>query len=332
MGMFTKATKKQARLRLALIGPSGSGKTYTSLELASRLGARVAVIDSERGSASKYAGPGLFEFDVLELSSFSPTNYVKAIQAAEAEGYDVIVVDSLSHAWIGREGALEQVDRVVKRSQSGSSFNAWREVTPMHNALVDAIIRSKCHIIATMRAKTEYVLEKDKTGKTAPRKVGLAPVQRDSIEFEFDVVGDMTVDNDLLITKTRCPALTGGVFSKPGEDVAAILLNWLGQGAPADKPEDLPQTSPEPWIPAPGASAVAQNDYAAQIHGAQSIESLKTISADIAKNVIKGDARRPKLAKLLADRKAEIDKASVQQLPPSDTNTANGSSAQEHAA
>ncbi len=330
MGMFTKATKKQARLRLALVGPSGSGKTYTSLELASRLGKRVAVIDTERGSASKYAD--LFEFDTLELTTFSPSNYIKAIQAAETEGYDVIVVDSLSHAWTGKEGALELVDRATKRSQSNNSYFAWREVTPQHNALVDAILGTRCHVIASMRAKTEYVLEKDKDGKMVPRKVGLAPVQRDGMEYEFDVVGDMTVDNEFIVSKTRCPALSGQIYAKPGANVAQILIDWLGQGAPAGKAESAAHASPDPWIPSPGASAAAQNDYEAQIHEAQSIDCLKTISADIARNVIKGDARRPKLAKLLADRKAEMDKASVQQLPPSDTNIANGSSAQEHAA
>lgn len=235
---FKKATKTQARLRLALIGPSGSGKTYSALAIAKHLGDRVAVIDTERGSASKYAD--LFSFDALELDTFAPTTYVEAIHAAEAAGYDVLIIDSLSHAWMGKEGALEQVDRAAKRSQSNNSYTAWRDVTPMHNALIDAILQSACHIIVTMRAKTEYVLEENERGKKVPRKVGMAPVQRDGMEYEFDVVGDMNQENDLIISKTRCPALTGQVINKPGEQIAKTLKVWLSDGAPAPVPAPRP--------------------------------------------------------------------------------------------
>lgn len=229
---FQKATKRQARLRLALIGTSGSGKTYTALNIAQHFG-KVAVIDTERGSASKYADQ--FEFDTLELESFSPLTYAEAIKAAEAAGYDVLVIDSLSHAWMGKEGALEQVDKSAKRSQSGNTFAAWRDVTPMHNALVDAMLQSKCHIIGTMRAKSEYVLETNERGKSVPKKVGMAPIQRDGLEYEFDVIADMDSDNNMLVSKTRCPALTGQVIAKPGAEVAEILKAWLTDGeAPLD--------------------------------------------------------------------------------------------------
>lgn len=239
---FRKATKTQARLRLALIGPSGSGKTYTALRIAKGLGGRVAVIDTERGSASKYAD--LFAFDVLELDTFSPVAFVEAIGAAEAEGYDVIVVDSLSHAWMGKGGALEQVDEAAKRSKSGNNFMAWREVTPLHNRLVDSVVRSKAHIIATMRAKTEYVLEKDeRTGKTTPRKIGLAPVQRDGLEYEFDVVADLTTDLDFIVSKTRCPLLAKAVVREAGEDVAATLRAWLSDGVPEGAAPAKPATT-----------------------------------------------------------------------------------------
>ena len=153
MMQFQKATKKQSRLRLALIGPSGSGKTYTALILATALGNKVALIDTERGSASKYSD--LFGFDVLELERFSPATYIEAIHAAEQAGYEVLVIDSLSHAWIGREGVLEIVDRETMRSQSKNAFSeGWRKASPEHNKMVDAIIQSSVHVIATMRAKT----------------------------------------------------------------------------------------------------------------------------------------------------------------------------------
>lgn len=227
---FQKASKRQARLRLALVGPSGSGKTYSALAIASCLGAKVAVVDTERGSASLYAGDP-FVFDVVELTSFHPERYVEAIRAAEQAGYDVIVIDSLSHAWVGKDGELELKDRASQR-QGENSFTAWRHVSPLHNLLVDTIIGSTCHVIATMRAKTEYVLETNEKGKQVPRKIGMAPVMRDGIDYEFTVAGDMTLDHELLITKTRCALLDGKAFKKPGKDVADILLGWLTDGEP----------------------------------------------------------------------------------------------------
>lgn len=230
--MFTRATKTQSRLRLALIGPSGSGKTFTALQIASQLGERIAVIDTERGSASKYADR--FGFDVCNLDSFDPRQYVTAIKEAEQAGYDVLVIDSLSHAWFGSGGALELVDKAAKKSQSGNSYMAWREVTPLHNQLVDAMLQSRCHIIVTMRAKTEYVLETDSRGKQVPRKVGMAPIQRDGTEYEFDVVADLSLDHDFIVSKTRCNALDGLVIAKAA-GVADMLKTWLTDGAPASR-------------------------------------------------------------------------------------------------
>src|SRR5690349_10453718 len=83
---FKKATKEQAKLRLALIGLAGSGKTFSSLAVATHLvpGGKIAVIDTERGSASLYADR--FAFDVLDLDRQGPENYVEAIEAAEQAG------------------------------------------------------------------------------------------------------------------------------------------------------------------------------------------------------------------------------------------------------
>lgn len=231
---FQKASKKSSRLRMALMGVAGSGKTYTALNVATHLGGPVALVDTERGSASKYSD--VFDFDVLELESFSPQNYIDAIQAAEDAGYNVLIIDSLSHAWTGKDGALDQVTRATKRSQSGNTFAAWRDVTPMHNAMVDAILNARLHIITTMRAKTEYVQEKnEKTGKISVRKVGLAPVQRDGMEYEFDVVADLDQDNNLIIGKTRCPAVAGMVIPRAGKEIAQKLTAWLSDGGAAAK-------------------------------------------------------------------------------------------------
>ncbi len=227
---FKKAVKTDAKLRLAINGPAGSGKTYTSLAIGTALanGKPVAVVDTEHGSASKYAD--LFEFDVMELAApFHPNKYVEAITEAAGAGYGVIVLDSLTHAWNGEGGLLDIVEMIAKRMKNPNTFAAWKDATPIQNKLIEAIIAADIHIIATMRSKTEYVLNDNK-----PRKVGTSPVQREGFEYEFDVVFDMDVDNNAIVTKTRCPALTGGVFNKPGANVAKTLTQWL-QGAPAPK-------------------------------------------------------------------------------------------------
>ena len=231
--MFKKATKTQSRLRLALCGPAGSGKTYTALGIASELG-RVAVLDTERGSASKYADR--FSFDVVELDDYHPQRYCDVIGEAARAGYDVLIIDSLTHAWSGKGGALDLKDKATARSRSGNSYTAWREVTPLHNELVDTILGADLHVIVTMRAKTEYVLEDNGKGGKTPRKVGMAPIQRDGMEYEFDVVGDMDWSHNLVVSKTRCEELAGAVINKPGKELAETLAAWVGAGAPRPEP------------------------------------------------------------------------------------------------
>jgi energy-coupling factor transporter ATP-binding protein EcfA2 len=239
---FKKAVKYDARLRLALAGPSGSGKTFTALTLACALAGEkgVALIDTERGSASKYARTSDdqgFDFDVLELVNYHPQNYIMAIHEAEAAGYAVLVIDSLTHAWNSVGGVLEIVDKATKRSQSKNAFtNGWSEATPLQNQLIDTITRSPLHVIVTMRSKTEYVLEKQ-GDKTVPRKIGMAPVQRPDIDYEFDVYAELTHEHTLLVQKSRLSELSGAVIDHPGSDLAEVLANWLS-GEPA--PEQIP--------------------------------------------------------------------------------------------
>ncbi len=226
-------------LRLGLDGPSGSGKTYTALKLATELGyERIGIIDTENKSARRYAKTFAKRFHALELDHFAPRDYIEAIKAAEAAGIEVLIIDSLSHAWMGRGGVLEMVDQSARRQARGNapnSFSGWREVTPEHNRLVDALIHCPMHLIVTMRVKTEYVVEQDGRGKAAPRKVGLAPVQREGLEYEFDVMGDLSPDHDLVITKSRCPAIADQVISKPGAELAKTLRAWL-EGAEPRQP------------------------------------------------------------------------------------------------
>lgn len=269
MSLFKKAQKSKTRARIAIIGPSGSGKSYTALTIAKALGKKIAVIDTERGSASKYAGD-VADFDVCELADFAPKTYIAAMRDAAAAGYDVIVIDSLSHAWMGKGGILEQKDK------SGSGFDGWRKLTPLHNEFVEAILSYPGHVVATLRVKTEYVIEKDANGKSVPRKVGLAPVQRDGIEFEFDIVADMDADNTWRTSKSRCPAINGAVIAQPGAELGEMIKVWLDDGAPpapklaaAPTPnlDPAPEPKPDQKIGEALAKSIARYPHAnAELH------------------------------------------------------------------
>lgn len=226
---FAPASKAQAKARIAFAGPSGSGKTYTSLVTATALGGRIAVIDTERGSASKYADE--FGFDTLQMHTYDPRQLVKALAAAGGAGYDVVIVDSLSHFWMGAGGMLEQVDQAAKRSGGGNTFAGWKEARPMERAMVDALLAYPGHVIVTMRTKTEYVVEENDRGRKIPRKIGTKPEQRDGIEYEFDIVGDLDLENTLIVAKSRCKPLAKAVIREPDGSFGQRILAWLTDGA-----------------------------------------------------------------------------------------------------
>lgn len=241
--MFQKAVKTESKLRLAISGPSGAGKTYTALALATHLtdNKPIALVDTEHGSASKYAD--LFSFDVLNLDPpYHPDRYLEAIKEAAKAGYGVIILDSLSHAWNGTGGLLEIVDDIAKRNRNPNTFAAWKDATPIQNRFIDGLISANIHVIATMRSKQEYILQEADNGKKVPKKVGMAPVQRDGFEYEFDVFMEMDVDNTGVVTKSRCSALNGAVIRKPGKDTAETLKTWLS-GAPAPEKPAAPATN-----------------------------------------------------------------------------------------
>jgi len=273
---FRKAVKYDAKLRFAVCGPSGSGKTYTLLGLATELGGPIALIDTERGSASKYAD--IFEFDVLELESYDPAQLIEIIDEVASKQYRVLCIDSLSHFWNGKDGELDKVDRAARRMQTPNSFAAWKQVTPLHNALIDKIVSAPLHILASMRAKTEWILDRDeRTGRTVPRKVGLAPVMRDGIEYEFDVCGDMDQENTLVITKSRCPRLAGGVFAKPGKEVADVLKEWLG-GAPSEHVQQKPASETRIETKA----TPAETQISEGVNGAEELQPVAVLTEELA--------------------------------------------------
>jgi len=248
--VFEEATKEQAKARIGIIGPPGCGKTYTALLLATLLGKNVAVIDTEHGSASKYADK--FKFKRLNLTDFHPNNYVQAIKAAEAAGFDVLVIDSASHEWNGHNGCLELVDQASKRYK-GNSYVAWGDVTPMHTEFIETMLASNMHIIATFRSKIEY-LQTESGGKKEIRKVGMAPITREGADYELDIVGEMDLDHNFVITKSRCEALANRVVHKPGKELADAIGAWLSDGEQA-KPVGKPITPSVPTNAVPKATA-----------------------------------------------------------------------------
>lgn len=238
--LFQRATREQSRLRMTLDGPAGSGKTFTGLRFATALAiamkisggaGRIAVVNTESGSIGKYLGDAPdgvpFDFDIITLKEFAPSSYTSSILAAAVEGYDVILIDSLSHAWEGKGGALDQVDRASDRNK----FTGWKDVTPQNRKMVDSILDSPCHVITTMRTKTEYVLEPDDRGKMVPRRVGMKPIQREGMDYEFDIVCDLNQLHVLSVSKTRCHDIDGLVVMKPGADFMVPVIKWLRDGS-----------------------------------------------------------------------------------------------------
>jgi hypothetical protein len=209
--MFRPATREKTKARVLLAGPSGSGKTRAALEIAQGLGQRIAVIDTENRSASLYVGLNGLKFDVCELQP--PYTYEKYLQAMQAcfgaRAYDVLVIDSLTHVWSGEGGALERVDE--KANKSGNKFTAFADITPLHNRLLSTITASPIHILCTVRTKTAYVMEEKENWKgklvQAPRKIGLAPIFRDGVEYEFSVQLDISLEHEVTVSKTRITEL-----------------------------------------------------------------------------------------------------------------------------
>lgn len=229
-----KAERKKAKLRLGIAAPSGAGKTYSALLLAFGLGGKVGLIDTEHGSGDLYAHLG--DYDIISIEApYTVSKYVQAVKAFEAAGYSTIIIDSLSHAWAGDGGLLDKQGKMADRGTN--SFAAWRTITPEHNALVDAMLSSPCHIIATMRAKQEYVLETNAKGKQEPKKVGMAPVQREGMEYEFTVMLDIDMHHVASASKDRT-SLFDGQFIKVTPDTGKMLLEWLEMGVAPEEFSD----------------------------------------------------------------------------------------------
>jgi len=231
-GRFRKAERRKAKLRLGVTGPAGSGKTMSALLIAGGIVngdySKIGIVDTENGSGDLYVhstagGSEIGEYNVLALHPpFEASKYIAAIKMAEESGLDVVILDSITHAWAGEGGFLEKQGKIADKG--GNSWSAWRTVTPEHNRFIDAMLQSKIHVIATMRSKTEHVYEGGKV-----KKLGMAPVAREGMEYEFSVVFDMDQGHNATPTKDRTSLFDGKIF-KPGIETGKTLLKWLEAG------------------------------------------------------------------------------------------------------
>lgn len=251
-----KAERRQAKARVAFIGTSGTGKTYSSVLFARGLAGpegRILMVDTEHHSGELYSH--LTDYDYAEIEPpYETEKYIEAIRVAEENGYDVLILDSISHAWAGQGGILEQQDTIAGRG--GNRFAAWGEVTPKQLRFIDAMINADIHIVVTMRAKTAYALIPDASGKTKPEKLGLAPVQREGIDYEFTLVLDIDRSHTAQASKDRTGLFDTRIFC-PSEAEGAELREWLNCGTAAPAPAPAPQTRHVISAPVQAAKAPA---------------------------------------------------------------------------
>ncbi|MEQ4610645.1 AAA family ATPase [Streptomyces cavourensis] len=229
---FTDATRETAKARIAIQGPAGCGKTKTALRMAEGLAKNgvIALADTERGSAKKYAPvPGRpdlggHRFKHVEMDTHDPRHLIDLVRQAEEIGVEVLIIDSYSHFWNGKGGLLEIVETAGAKAGSGGTFGGWRTGNPIEQQMLDAILNFRGHLIVTMRTKGDYVIEGKKV-----TKVGVKAVQREGAEYEFDVVMDM-IEGTATVTKTRYTPLDGLCIHHPGEEIGETILDQLGQG------------------------------------------------------------------------------------------------------
>lgn len=240
-----RAQRKQARFRCGIAGPSGSGKTYSAILLAMGLAtdpSKIAVIDTEHNSAELY--DHLCEWSHLGLDApYTAERYIDALKQCEDEGFEVVIIDSISHLWSGTGGLLQQKELAERRGKN--AYTAWGEVTPKFEQFVEAILSSKCHVICTMRSKTHYALiSDDKTGRTTVTKLGLKPIQREGIDYEFTMMLEMNgEDNSAVVTKNRTGLFEDGPFV-PTPEAGRIIREWLESGAVETPMKEEPRRAP----------------------------------------------------------------------------------------
>jgi hypothetical protein len=223
---ISKASRKKAKMRLTISGPSGSGKTYSALLVAYGLTgnlSKVCVIDTENSSAELYAHLG--DYSTIQLAApFVPEKFIDAIKLCEQAEIETIIIDSASHEWDGLGGILD-----IHASIPGNSFTAWSKVTPRHNAFIQTMLQSSCHIITTVRSKTEYVLS-DKNGKQVPEKVGMKGIQKDGFEYDATLAFELNINHTAQVSKDRTGLFIGKHDFVLAPEVGRKIKQWCEEG------------------------------------------------------------------------------------------------------
>jgi hypothetical protein len=255
-----KAEKKRVKLKMAVQGPSGSGKTWGALALAKNLWpeAKICVVDTENESASLYADK--FDFDTIPLGPpFGTDRYVHCIDAVVKAGYDVLILDSITPQWDGEGGILRRKEALERANPNANGYALWSRFTPEHEAFKQIILQSPLHVICTMRSKQEYALQPDEKGKLKPVKLGLAPIQRDQLDYEFTLVFDVNLSHNATVSKDRT-----GLFDEQGINLADpktadAIRGWLDKGAvpPAQIENSFKTAQANPPIQAPAQPPAA---------------------------------------------------------------------------
>lgn len=228
MVQIRKARRSATKLRLLLTGPSGSGKTWGALQIAKGLGGRCVVIDTEEGSSDLY--DHLHDFDVIDLKPpFTPERYIEAITAAEEAGYEVIIVDSVTHCWSGPGGCLELLEDVAKAQFRGNTWSAFSVITPRWRAFVDKLLRSPAHVICSGRSKTETA-QVDDHGRKKVAKLGMKLEARDGLEFEFTLVLDLIHDGHFATVSKDRTGLFAGDPKPITVETGKRIAEWLAGG------------------------------------------------------------------------------------------------------
>ena len=268
--MFSPAVRSSAKIKLAITGPSGSGKTKGALLIALGLGAKkIAVIDSENGSASLYSKE--FAFDTALIGPpYTTEKYIAAINNAIESGYDCLIVDSISHAWAGEGGILEQKGQMDERG--GNSYTNWNKFTTKQQAFLARILNSPIDMICTMRSKQDYVLSENSKGKLAPTKVGMAPVQREGAEYEFTTVLDVAMNHEARPSKDRTGIFDDQSFritKKTGE----LIREWLnGADVKVAPPKEIEQPVVDEMEELRGEVALLANQVRDSAQAAKALE------------------------------------------------------------
>lgn len=228
-----QAVREKVYVKLALLGPSGCGKSYSALRLATGMidqmkkrnllegtNGKILFANTEGPRGRYYASE--FKYDIVNLEPpYAPEMFTELINAAVEQKYSVLIIDSSSAEWEGRGGCLEL------QQQAGGKYQDWSKITPRHDKFIDTMALSPIHIIATMKGKDQYEVDKDDRGRVSVKKLGVGAKQRDGFEYNF--TSTFMLDRDSHMAKSEKD--NTHIFEREGmcvleESHGAKIIDW----------------------------------------------------------------------------------------------------------